>query len=76
MKALLAAVLAISTLAGSAVAVQTAEAAPVKVVIKPGYPYYHGGVHYKYSYGGRYYNRREYKCVKKYHRKVCKYRYW
>ena len=77
MKVLLAAALAVSTLAGStAVAVPAAEAAAVKVVIKPGYPYYYRGVHYRYRYGARYYNRRAYKCVWKYHRKVCKYRYW
>jgi hypothetical protein len=64
-KVLLAAALAVSTLAGAAVAVP-AEAA-VKVVIKPGY---------HYSYGGRHYRNRAYKCVWKYHRKVCKYRYW
>jgi len=75
-KALLAAALAVSTLAGSAVAVQPAEAAAVKVVVKPGYPYYYGGVHYKYRYSGRYYNQRAYKCVWKHHRKVCKYRYY
>lgn len=75
MKALLAAALAVSTLAGSAVAVDTAQAAPVKVVIKPGYPYYHHGRHYRYRWGGRYYNVRVKKCVIRYHRKVCKWVY-
>jgi hypothetical protein len=74
-KALLAAALAVSTLAGS-VAVAPAADAAVKIVVKPGYPYSWHGAHYKYRYGGRYYNRREYKCVMKFHRKVCKYRYW
>ena len=74
-KALLAAALAVSTLVGSAVAVDSAQAAAVKVVVKPGYPYYHNGAHYRYSYGGRYYNTRVKKCVIKFHRKVCKWSY-
>lgn len=78
MKSLLVAAMAVSTVAAAAVVVPAApaEAAAVKVVIKPGYPYYYRGVHYRYRYGGRYYNTRGYKCVWKYHRKVCKYRYW
>ena len=67
MKVLLAAALAVSTLAGSVIAVQPAEAAVVKVVVRPGYHYYYGGRHYRY---------RAYRCVHRYHRKVCKYRYW
>ena len=76
-KTLLVAAMAASTVAAGAVLpAAPAEAAAVKVVIKPGYPYYYRGTHYRYRYSGRYYNRRVYKCVWKHHRKVCKYRYW
>jgi len=72
MKAILAGVLAAATMLGAGVA---ADAAAVKVVVKPGYPYYHNGVHYRYMSSGRYYNTRVKVCRANHHRRVCTWTY-
>jgi hypothetical protein len=73
MKAILAGVVAAATLLAAGA---SADAQAVRVVVKPGYPYHHNGVQYRYMSGGRYYNARVRVCkVNHHHRRVCTWRY-